>query len=241
MGEGLGNLGKEMKVASGEGGSRVNHAADQRALGASKLTSKLDGDMWECCLDWHWEDATRRGGIAEDRGRLRNAEEEDDGLVIGHGCARDGGRGGAGVGCKDSLTHLLLLRLGQVFESDGLVCLLALLCDAEPILVLFLGLGLHSRIVLARANNLFAPLLGVVAIATPATLGLLGGNIATVRWSVILSQGSLSLTRVGGNSARSGRNSAHGGIEALTQEVAGNILDLLYFILRSLCRGKDGR
>ena len=137
--------------------------------------------------------------------------------------------------------HLPLMKLGQVFEFDGLVPLLALLCDVEPILVVFLGLGLSSRIVLARENNLFAPLPGVVTTATPAMLGLLGGNIATIRWSAILSQGSLSLTRVGGNSARCGGNSAHGGIEALTQEAAGDILDLLYFVLRSLCRSEDGR
>ena len=85
-----------------------------------------------------------------------------------------------------------------------------------------------------RASNLFAPSPGMVAIATPATLGLLGGNLATVKWSAILSQGSLSLTGVGGNSAL-------GSIDALTQEAAGNILDLLYFDLRSLCCSEDGR
>jgi len=187
MWKSLGDLGEEVKVASGEGGGRVNYATDRRALGAPKITAKLDGDMWECSLDGHWEDAAHRWGIAENRDQLRNTEEEDDRLPRGHSRTGDGGHGGAGIGGEDSLAHFLLLVLRQVLELDGLVPRLALLGGAQPIFVLSLGFGLRSRVVLARANNLFALMPGVVAIASPAMLYLLGGGLATIRGSAVLS------------------------------------------------------
>jgi len=143
--------------------------------------------MWKCGLDGHWEDVTRRWGIAEDRDRRRNTEEEDNRLPRGHGRACDRGHGGAGIGDEDSLVHFLLLGLGQVLELHGFFPFLALLGGVQPIIVLSLGFGLRSRVVPARANNLFALTPGVVAIASPATLYLLGGGLATVRGSAILS------------------------------------------------------
>ncbi len=245
MWKSLGDLGKEVKVASGEGGGCVNYATDRRALGAPKITAKLDGDMWECGLDGHWEDETRNWGIAGNRDRLRNTEEEDDRLPRGHSPAGDGGRGGAGIGGKDSLAHFLLLVLRNVFELDGLVPRLALLGGAQPIFVLSLGFGLRSRVVLARANNVFASTPGVVAIASPAMLYLLGGGLATIRGSAVLSEGFLSLAGVGGCSslrlARVRLGAACGRENTLIYEAASDILDLLNLVLSSLCPSQDDK
>ena len=245
MWKSLGDLGKEVKVASGEGGGCVNYATDRRALGAPKITAKLDGDMWECGLDGHWEDATRNWGIAGNRDWLRYTEEEDDRLPRGHSPAGDGGRGGAGIGGKDSLAHFLLLVLRQVFELDGLVPRLALLGGAQPIFVLSLGFGLRSRVVLARANNVFAITPGVVAIASLAMLYLLGGGLATIRGSAVLSEGFLSLDGVGGCSslrlARVRLGAACGRENTLIYEAASDILDLLNLVLSSLCPSQDDK
>jgi hypothetical protein len=192
-----------VEVASGQGGGGVDDTTDRWALGAAQLTPELKGDVWECCLDWHWEDATRRGSITEDRDSLRDTEEEDNGLAGWRHGARRGGRSGASVGGEDGLTHLLLLGLRQVLELDGFLTLLALLRGTKPIIILPLGLGLGGGVILTGADNLLAFAPGVIPVTSPTALRFLGWDlIATIWWSAILSERIFSLARIGGRAAR---------------------------------------
>ncbi len=50
---GLGNCGKEVKVASSHGCGCVDNSADSRIVGITKLRAELENDVGEGQLDWN--------------------------------------------------------------------------------------------------------------------------------------------------------------------------------------------
>ncbi len=52
---GLGNCGKEVKVACSQGYGCVDDSADSRIVGITKLRAELKNDVGEGQLDWNWQ------------------------------------------------------------------------------------------------------------------------------------------------------------------------------------------
>ncbi len=55
MRKGLGNCGKEVKVAGSQGCGCVDDSMDSRIVGITKLRAELKNDVEEGQLDWNWQ------------------------------------------------------------------------------------------------------------------------------------------------------------------------------------------
>jgi len=54
---GLGNSGKEMKIACCEGCGGVDNSAYSRVVGITKLRAELENDVGEGRTNWNWQGA----------------------------------------------------------------------------------------------------------------------------------------------------------------------------------------
>jgi hypothetical protein len=102
---GIGNCGKEMKIAGCQGCGGVNDSAYSRVVGITQLRAKLENDVGEGRTDWNWQGAAVGDTICrEDLWGLPgwNSEHVDNRRLPGS--SRMCGR----VGSKDGLTHAVL-------------------------------------------------------------------------------------------------------------------------------------
>ena len=103
---GLGNSGKEMKIAGCEGCGGVDDSAYSRVVGITKLRAELENDVGEGRTNWNWQGAavgdTSHG---KDLWGLPGWNSEH---VDNWGCRGSNGTCSR-VGSKDGLAHVGLI------------------------------------------------------------------------------------------------------------------------------------
>ena len=201
----LGDLCKEMKVASGKSSGGINDASNCRAIATAKSQPQLDGMVRERSLDRNREDTTIRWG----REDLDAADEEHSGAWGAQGGRS--GRSGRSCGGKKISAHFGFLTICHIFVLDeltftdvgGLISIggfiartasAALTLFGDIFLMILIGTLDSSRVIFhCTQNGPFTLAPRVIFLVTSPTMGRLANEVASAR---ILGESRLGLARV---------------------------------------------
>jgi len=238
---GLGKLSKKVEIACGESSGCIDDATNGGAIVTAKYRPQLNGEVGKCSLDKNRKDPTSGRG----REDLDNAaHEENSGACGARRCGRR--RSGRSSCRKDVFAHLGLLFIGHILVLGKLtftgigdvigIGLVASIATAactftfDKLLIVFLSTLDTGRVVLHGIHNgSFALASRVIFFATASAFTGLAISAS------ILGESGLGLARVCTNllPAISHRE------EALANQQASNVLDLVNLVLSGLSGGKD--